>query len=91
MKTMCPPGYHHNNFMATRVLGHMMYGLYIRCIYTVYIYICVCVCVCIVFGILIILQSFFSAFTERLIRLRGNLLFYFKGKEMVRIFVMYQA
>ena len=52
---------------------------------------CVCVCVCIVFGILIILQSFFSAFTERLIRLRGNLLFYFKGKEMVRIFVMYQA
>ena len=26
MKTMCPPGYHHNCFMATHALGHMMYG-----------------------------------------------------------------
>ena len=26
MKTMCPPGYHHNGFVATHVLGHMMYG-----------------------------------------------------------------
>ena len=26
MKTMCPPGYHHNGFVATRALGHMMYG-----------------------------------------------------------------
>ena len=25
MKTMCPPGYHHNDFMATHALGHMMY------------------------------------------------------------------
>ena len=25
MKTMCPPGYHHNGFMATHALGHMMY------------------------------------------------------------------
>ena len=25
MKTMCPPGYHHNGFVATHVLGHMMY------------------------------------------------------------------
>ena len=23
---MCPPGYHHNGFMAIRELGHMMYG-----------------------------------------------------------------
>ena len=24
---MClPPGYHHNGFVATRALGHMMYG-----------------------------------------------------------------
>ena len=23
MKTMCPPGYHHNGFMATHALGHM--------------------------------------------------------------------
>ena len=26
MKTLCPPGYHHNGFVATHVLGHMMYG-----------------------------------------------------------------
>ena len=24
MKTMCLPGYHHNGFVATHVLGHMM-------------------------------------------------------------------
>ena len=23
---MCPPGYHHNGFVATHSLGHMMYG-----------------------------------------------------------------
>ena len=34
MKTMCPPGYHHNGFVATHALGHMMY----RFIY-IYIYI----------------------------------------------------
>ena len=27
MKTMCPPGYHHNGFVATHALGHMMYIL----------------------------------------------------------------
>ena len=26
MKTLCPPGYHHNGFNATHALGHMMYG-----------------------------------------------------------------
>ena len=26
MKTMFPPGYHHNDFVATHALGHMMYG-----------------------------------------------------------------
>ena len=26
MKTMCPPGYHHNGFVATHALGHMMIG-----------------------------------------------------------------
>ena len=26
MKTMCSPGYHHNGFVATHALGHMMYG-----------------------------------------------------------------
>ena len=26
MKTMLPPGYHHNGFVATHTLGHMMYG-----------------------------------------------------------------
>ena len=30
MKTMCPPGYHHNAFVATHALGYMMYG-YIMC------------------------------------------------------------
>ena len=26
MKTMCSLGYHHNGFVATHALGHMMYG-----------------------------------------------------------------
>ena len=26
MKAMCLPGYHHNAFVATHALGHMMYG-----------------------------------------------------------------
>ena len=26
MKTVCPPGYHHNGFVATHALGHIMYG-----------------------------------------------------------------
>ena len=26
MKTMCPPNYHHNSFVTTHALGHMMYG-----------------------------------------------------------------
>ena len=26
MKTICPPSYHHNGFVATHALGHMMYG-----------------------------------------------------------------
>ena len=31
METMCPPGYHHNGFVATHALGHMMYGFsYLR-------------------------------------------------------------
>ena len=25
MKTMCPPGYHHSGFAATRALGHVIY------------------------------------------------------------------
>ena len=25
MKTMCPPGYHHNGFVATHALGHYIY------------------------------------------------------------------
>ena len=23
---VCPPSYHHNGFVATHALGHMMYG-----------------------------------------------------------------
>ena len=26
MKTICPPGYHRNGFVATHALGHMMYS-----------------------------------------------------------------
>ena len=26
MKTMCPPGYHHCDFVASHALGQMMYG-----------------------------------------------------------------
>ena len=26
MKTICPPGYYHKDFVTTRVLGHMIYG-----------------------------------------------------------------
>ena len=26
MKTMCPPGHHHNGFAATHALGHTNYG-----------------------------------------------------------------
>ena len=26
METMCPPGYHHNGFVATHALGHLIYG-----------------------------------------------------------------
>ena len=26
METICPPVYHHNGFVATHVLGYMMYG-----------------------------------------------------------------
>ena len=38
MKTMCPPSYHHNDFVATHALGHMMYGyIYIY----IYIYLAV--------------------------------------------------
>ena len=38
MKTMCPPGYHHNGFVATHALGHMIYGLYIYIYIYIYIY-----------------------------------------------------
>ena len=31
MKTMCPPAYHHNGFVATHALGHMMYGYVPKC------------------------------------------------------------
>ena len=41
MKTMCPPGYHHNSFVVAHALGHMMDQLYI----SIYIYVCVSVCV----------------------------------------------
>ena len=33
MKTMCPPGYHQNGFVATNALEHM-YVTYITCKYS---------------------------------------------------------
>ena len=39
MKTMCPPGYHHNSFVATHALGHIMYSYIYIYIYILYIYI----------------------------------------------------
>ena len=27
MKTMCPPGYHHNGFVAIHALGHMKHSV----------------------------------------------------------------
>ena len=38
MKRMCPPGYHHNGFVETHALGHMMYGCIYICIYIIYKY-----------------------------------------------------
>ena len=38
MKTICPPGYHHNGFVATHALEHVMLCLaYDDWAYTVYI------------------------------------------------------
>ena len=45
MKTMCPPGYHYNDFVATHALGHMIYGILVitwraHCFHdSIYIYI----------------------------------------------------
>ena len=39
MKTMFPPGYHHNGFVATHALGHMMYGSCAQVYEYIYIYI----------------------------------------------------
>ena len=39
MKTMFSPDYHHNGFVATHALGHMMYGFYIPMYIYIYIYI----------------------------------------------------
>ena len=38
MKTMCPPGYHHNGFVATQALGNMMYGDDVYIYIYIYIY-----------------------------------------------------
>ena len=46
MKTMCPPGYLHNGFVATHALGHMMYSHYAH-LASVRFEHSVCVCVCV--------------------------------------------
>ena len=38
MKTMCTPGYHHNGFLATHALGHMMTTYIYIYVYIFYIY-----------------------------------------------------
>ena len=40
MKTMCRPNYHHNDFVATHSLGHMMYvnDIYIYIYLYIFIY-----------------------------------------------------
>ena len=38
---MCPLGYHHNGFVATRALGHA-HGLRLHTHTHTYIYVCVC-------------------------------------------------
>ena len=51
MKTMCLPGYQHNNFMTTHSLGHMMYGyLWLYIIYILYIILCYYI-ICIIYYI----------------------------------------
>ena len=39
MKTMRPPGYHHNGFVATHALGHMMHSVCCGSLMTTNIYI----------------------------------------------------
>ena len=49
MKTICPPGYHHNGFVATHALGKCMttydhlYIVYSIYMYSIYIYIYICI------------------------------------------------
>ena len=51
MKTMCPPGYLHNGFVATHALGHMMYSHYAHLASVRFEHsVCVCVCVCVCVG-----------------------------------------
>ena len=42
MRTVSPQGYHHNGFVATHALGHMIFGYHVRLVPTcahIYIYI----------------------------------------------------
>ena len=45
MKVRCPPSYHHNGFVVTHALGHMMYGLSYMLLYIYYIYIHIYICI----------------------------------------------
>ena len=47
MKTMCPPGYHHNGFVATHALGPYIYIYTVYVYIYIYIYICMYVYICI--------------------------------------------
>ena len=37
MKTMCPPGYHYNGFVAAHGLGRMIYGCTVAQLYIKYV------------------------------------------------------
>ena len=56
-KTMCPPAYYHNDFVATHALGSMIYGytlvvpvnvpvsIYLACLLYLYLYIYISLCI----------------------------------------------
>ena len=43
MKTMCPPGYHHNGFVATHALALCVSWITYDHLYILYIYIYICI------------------------------------------------
>ena len=63
MKTMCPPGHHHNGFVATHALGHTMYGYTLLVPINIYIYIYIYIYIHIYIHICIYMYILYSNFT----------------------------